>query len=180
MLRKLSLLLFITHICTVHADQLSEAIRSSNLQQVISLLSGHSITEKQLIKYFDLAEQIIKARHEEARLAQIGKVYETTKATKYSECVFLTSLASSVFVTPILFTMADYYHFNEHHTKSAFCAITGAANLVGCFASLIVALTYITKAKQEYCNKCFALFNDAIRIKELLYDYELSLSDIKE
>lgn len=179
MLKKLSLFLLITCIYTANADQLSEAIRVSDLQRVSSLLSEQSITEKQLIKYFDLAEQIIRTRREEAHLTQVTPIFEDSWATKYSRRAMFMFLGTSVFATPALFAIADYYRVNKCRTKEYLCGITGVANLGGFFASSIVAIVCKDKAMQQYRNKCFALYHDSVRIKELLYDYELSLSGTK-
>ncbi len=180
MLKKLSLFLLLTCIYTVHADQLSEAIRTSDLQRVTSLLSEKSITEKQMIKYFDLAEQIIRTRREEAHLTQVGRIYENSPITKYSLRAFFTFGTGLIFVMPVAMAMGGYYYANKSYTKSSLCAMTGLANLGGFFASFIIAMFFKNHAMQQYCNKCFALYHDSVRIKELLYDYELSLSDNKE
>ncbi|MCL5875640.1 MAG: hypothetical protein M1114_04160 [Candidatus Dependentiae bacterium] len=179
MIKKLSLLVLIAYTYTSHADQLSDAIRASDLRKVTALLSEQNISEKQMIKYFDLAEQTIRTRREEAHITQIRPIFEDSRATKYSRRAVFSFLASAALGTPVLCAMGDYYDANKSYTKRNLCAITVLANFAVFFASFITTAICVTKAQQQYRQKCFALYHDSVRIKELLYDYELSLSDTK-
>ncbi|MCL5875333.1 MAG: hypothetical protein M1114_02580 [Candidatus Dependentiae bacterium] len=176
MLKRILLSLLLTFTIPISADQLSDAIRVSNLRKVTALLSEQNISEKQMIKYFDLAEQIIRTRREEAHLTQVGPIFEDSWATRYSRRALISFTAGSLFATPVLFVMADYYDAKKSPIKCGLCAITGLANIAGFFASLITMTICVTNAQQQYSQKCFALYHDAVRIKELLYDYELSKS----
>lgn len=143
---------------TIQADQLSDAIKESNIEEVQSLLSELNPTHQQLIKYLDTAEKVILTR-------QIQLNPNIAVSIPYS---FINSWVPGVIclggMTSCL-ALADYYEKCKcNNQKTGICAIASLAFGAAFFINAIRFLRYNVQIRLE-------LHKNAITIKETLYDY---------
>lgn len=175
MTRKLSFMLLCFFINIVNADQLSEAIHASNLQKVTELLSHSTITDKQLMKYFDNADQVIRTRQEEINLMKASPnrhIYdETSRKTDYLWYVPVIGGIGLLFFGSFL----EYYAEQKLYNKSFPYAMGVIASAFSVLVGIRAHNNSVSEDRTRYRNKRFTLYRNAVRIKELLYDYEISL-----
>ena len=101
----------------LQADQLSDAIRYSNVETVRSLLSNLKVTEQQMTKHFDIAEQVIRQRRDFMNLggritSEEDTYYEKRmKISLASICIFFTYFAihHSMIIDLFIATQANYW-----------------------------------------------------------------------
>lgn len=67
-MKKLYILFVLCFISTIQADDLSDAIRTSDVEKVEKFLAPHKLTNKQIIKYLDTAEQTLRVRRDSVTL----------------------------------------------------------------------------------------------------------------
>jgi len=158
MIKKLSLLTILCFMRIISADELSDAIRFSDAQRVSALLSRTTLTEKQLNKYLDLAEHVITARREQLKDDIILTDYSWSKATNKWGCAMMISFAGML-VSGIMCARGDSY---EHIYGGITITSLGSTIVSG----LVLAICMDNDRRTWYAN--------ALRIKELLHDYEVS------
>lgn len=169
MIKRFSLLIFFCFMHTSHADQLSGAIHASDLQKVTALLSASTVTTEQLAKYFDTAEQVIRTRRNkmDAKIRSSDD-YRISNKTGIAGCIAIACLigmpvsAAGSIVTE---------HYNDTYLK---CFL---GSTMGFTISMVATTIYSELDKEVYRKHLQNLYKDAVRIKELLYDYEISLSN---
>ncbi len=146
MMKKLSLSSFLCIASFSPADQISDAIRKSDMHKVRMLLAESRPTDKQLIKYLDIAEQIIRTRRDQLN----SKPGETPSVSlKAMDYWALTTLACSTGAASFA-VLEEYYYMH--------------LSFVGLIISTIglIACDTINRSRSH---------ENAIMIKELLYDY---------
>ncbi|MCL5875429.1 MAG: hypothetical protein M1114_03085 [Candidatus Dependentiae bacterium] len=157
MMKKLSLFIILCFLSIIKADQISGAIRFSDLQRFESLLAQSTLTEKQLNKYLDIADHVINTRQDQLNGKRDQTHYQPSKATGISACIMLLCLmgvGGSV-------VMQDS---NCHDTET--CAVLGGISGIGMVVSgLAFFVSHSIDRESAYSN--------ALRIKELLHDYEI-------
>ncbi len=170
----LKLFLFSILFCFIgfiHSDQLSDAIHSSDLQQTTSLLSS-KINDKQLDKYIDIAKQVIKTRKEQMR-AHRGGDFHYSKNTKLFLCAAPTLFLSVLPLIPAI----DYYEKRNLYNKALPYTVGVLSGFASSMVSFIACIFSSKNDIAQYRQNQVALYNNAVRIKELLYDYEIDLSN---
>ena len=145
MMKKLYLLSLLCVASAIHADQLSNAIRLSDVQIVRLLLTEHRPTEKQLIKYLDIAEQMIRTRRDQLNFNISETPGSSSKAMDYYALTALASLAGI-----ISFAVMKEYRYMK---LSYMGLMISGIGLISC----------------DIMNRS-TLHENAITIKELLYD----------
>lgn len=182
MIKKLSSLLFLCFMFAAHADQLSDAIQESDLQKVTSLLSELTLTDKQLTKYLDSAEQVIKTRrdclHAKIILAEVPR----SNIRGCFEIAFLACLSSSG-ISAILRAYNNTYndwgtsHFKDMESKCNKAMLGSPTGLTIIMIAFLICMQNDIKKFREHRS---TLYENAIRIKELLYDYNNTLHENNE
>ena len=159
MIKKLSLLTILCFMSIISADELSDAIRHSDAQRVSALLSRTVLTEKQLNKYLDIADHVINARQDQLNEKRTQTHYMPSKATGRSACAILLCLASGV-GAGIMHERSYTYYYRDMYSKIAGCSFIGF--MVSTFAAVLFDGMDRSRAH-----------SGALRIKELLHDYEV-------
>jgi len=167
MLNKISFFTLLCFVSITHADQLSEAIHASDLQKVTMLLSNSTLTDKQWIKYLDTAEQIIRTRRNklDAKVRPADN-YKTSNKTGIAGCIAIACLISM----PV--SAAGTIATELNNTTYVKCFLVST---IGSMISMVATAICAELDKDIYRKHRQNLYEDAIRIKELLYDYEISL-----
>ncbi|MDR3551122.1 MAG: hypothetical protein P4L31_06945 [Candidatus Babeliales bacterium] len=154
-MKKVFALFTLCFISTMQADKLSDAIRVSDVEKVGLLLTESKPTNKQLIKYLDTAEQIIRLRRDNLVVAGYRPTLKV--ATKYYTFLGLVSLLGCCFSAAIAAESKSV----EDKNRAIFIAYVTGLSTIG---SLIAA--------RYHGNVDMASYHaDAITIKEMLYDY---------
>lgn len=174
---------------TLHADQLSDAIRASDLETVQALLTEMKPNAKQMIKYLDTAEHAIELRQEFISTYQRHSSYPESYSIKQKFYTLLT-WASAIAFFNIMGALtrddmarqySDMLAVEKNDTMIAFiknarlepstrkaCNMYLGLSVISFIGSIVArSLNYDYTLKEHYAH--------AIMIKELLYDYALSL-----
>lgn len=162
MIKKSLLFIFLCFIHIVHADQLSEAIRASDLQKVTAFLSDATVTDKQLIKYLDTAEQVIRTRRN-----KIDAPIHSSTDYRVSRRTAISGLLTAISCVSLMIYAAKDHPFDKSYSKFV-------GSMVGFGISGLSTIICSALDEEAYRNHHQNLYEDAIRIKELLYDYEIS------
>ncbi|EKD71910.1 MAG: hypothetical protein ACD_46C00068G0002 [uncultured bacterium] len=140
----------------LQADQLSDAIRYSNVETVRSLLSNLKVTEQQMTKHFDIAEQVIRQRRD---FMNLGGRITSEEDTYYEKCMKI-SLASIC----ISFYLFCHSSFDDNRF-----IYRNSSKLLG--ASLGIFIADINTRNHRQRERSGNLYTNALIIKEMLYDY---------
>jgi len=166
-MKKIFVLLMLCIINTIQADQLSDAIRASDVDLVNLLLSGNKPTPTQLVKYLDVAEQMVQSRREQLHLSTSRSIESRSIINQTSILTALGCLAGMVGSTilaqhSVMRSMNSGDFFSQREVND-FGKYIGSF-YVGLIASVMVAC--VSEINDRTNNH-----DNAIIIKELLRDY---------
>jgi hypothetical protein len=159
-MKKLLIALAITFISNLNADALSDAIRATDVEQVKTALAQGSFSKNNFIKYLDTAEEIIRLSREKLIFNSVKSQPCTDSQTKIYRNLGSACMGGAM-ISLCGMTMRDET-FTPLCFRSSLLCIFGAA----------CSIKLGHKRAAAYYD---ALHQDAILIKELLYDHLVTL-----
>lgn len=142
----------------MYADELSDAIRRVDIEQVRLLLSSSKLTTLQIAKYMDAADQSVRLWHDNSVL---GIRTSSNDDTIYEQWT------GASFASTILFLCALIYTTHSDKQVSRILRIMSGATLPTCIIYLISLDTLCSKQRRN----THRYYMTAVTIKEMLYDY---------
>lgn len=153
MLKRVWFLFVFCFVRALHADGLSDAIYASDIKQVRLLLAEHKPTPTQMLKYLDIAEQVIRTR----RMQLDPRILGDVRFTNWHRAALLT-LGSTI----ICGLLRIYYEDKNQIMMNRYEKCTyGSAT-----ALLITTLV----AMRKDAHDCIDRYENALSVKEILYD----------
>lgn len=168
-MNKFYALLIFLFVGTMQADPLSDAIRASDITKVRLLISQSTLTEKQVIKYLDTAEQIIRVRHENFLLNGGGCAGDfPSDRYPYRAKILKWSAIGVCIATPLLARKIFDIMPPSDESEKIICSFVAG---VFAFAISLNALAFVVIGiKMSDLPRIRTLCADSITIKELFYD----------
>lgn len=157
------IILFLLFICTfTHSSDLSTAIRESDLASVTTLLKQHSLTEKEKLKFLDIANKVIDLRRDQMAYAQMkGFGYQQELNAFMAPGVLL--IITSIFAG----TFAGATFYDKELLKYRYPLLSLAA--ITLFPGIFFSIKGVKKVN-EFIESFPKNYNNALQIKEALLD----------
>lgn len=156
-MKRLFLLSTLMLMHKMNANALSDAIRTSNVEKVKTILA-QNLPQKNFVKYLDTAEQTVRLRRDALMVQQVNPChYDNAMVHRKKKNLLLMSSA--------LFFAGAFYPASKEN------GLMVIASLISSFAAVCMAAHYNSKDLGNSTAYVYRFYQDAVIIKELLYDH---------
>ncbi len=145
-----------------HSSDLSTAIRESNLTNVTAFLKQHSLTEKEKLKFIDIANKVIDLRRDQMAYAQMK---ELGYQQELSEIMLPGFITATIWIFDAVFVGATF--FDEKLSKYRCHSLS--LSVISLFSG-IALIRKTRKNVKEFIESFPKNYNNALQIKEALLD----------